>query len=126
MQLRTCFRIGEALNVGCNANRNGKTVIIELYAQVSSSWREEDGIKQHFVFADLFHNHPPYLEGSYDLWKGVELWDYDSGRFLNSSSKLCRCIGKLKKDNKKWKLTILNIWEASWDDIEWVQAIICA
>ncbi|KAF2802255.1 uncharacterized protein BDZ99DRAFT_469029 [Mytilinidion resinicola] len=126
MRLCTCFRIGEAFNLGCNAVRSGKTVIIELYARVSSSWRE-DGIKQHFVFADLFHTHPPFLEGSYELWKDSDLWDYDSGRFLHDgAAKMCRCIGKMKKDGKKWALTILNIWEATWDDIEHVQGIICA
>lgn len=126
MQLRTCFRIGEALNAGSSALRNNKTVMIELYARVTSSWREENGVKQHFVFADLFHKHPPFLEGSYDLWKSVELWDYDSGRFLGSTDKMCRCIGKLKKDGQKWMFTALNVWEASWEDIEFARGIVCA
>jgi len=35
--LRTCFRIGEALNTGCNAARNNRHEILELYCRVSSS-----------------------------------------------------------------------------------------
>ena len=126
--LRTCFRVGEALNVGRQAVRNGKPTIIELYARVASSWREPDSVKQHFVFSDLFHDHPPFMNGVYGLWKGVELWDYDSGRFLNPSEqqRMCRCIGKMKRDGKKWKLVVLNIWEATWDDVDYAQGIICA
>ena len=36
--LRTCFRIGEALDEGCQAARRNKDVILELYAKVDSSW----------------------------------------------------------------------------------------
>ena len=126
--LRTCFRVGEALNVGRQAVRNGKPTIIELYARVASSWREPDSVRQHFVFSDLFHDHPPFMNGVYELWKGVELWDYDSSRFLNPSEqqRICRCIGKMKRDGKKWKFVMLNIWEATWDDVDYVKGIICA
>lgn len=126
--LRTCFRVGEALNVGRQAVRNGKPTIIELYARVASSWREPDSVKQHFVFSDLFHDHPPFMNGVYELWKGVELWDYESGRFLNPSEqqRMCRCIGKTKRDGKKWKFVMLNIWEATWDDVDYAKGIICA
>lgn len=126
--LRTCFRVGEALNIGRHAVRNGKPTIIELYARVASSWREPDSVKQHFVFSDLFHDHPPFMNGVYELWKGVELWDYDSGRFLNPSEqqRMCRCIGKMKRDGKKWKFMVLNIWEATWDDVDYAKGIICA
>ncbi|OCK76213.1 hypothetical protein K432DRAFT_306852 [Lepidopterella palustris CBS 459.81] len=128
MSLRTCFRVGEALNVGCQAVRNSKTVIIELYARVTSSWREPESGIQNFLFCDLFHDHPPFMNGVYELWKGVELWDYDSGRFLVSSEqiRMCRCIGKMKRDGKRWKLVILNIWEAAWEDIDFVKGIVCA
>lgn len=128
MVLRTCFRVGEAINVGCQAVRVGRTVVIELYARVTSSWREQNGVRQHFVFADLFHNRPPYVNGMYELWKGAELWDYDSQRFLDpsDSTKMCRCIGKMKREDHKWKLTILNIWEATWEDIEYVKGVVCA
>ena len=32
--LRTCFRLGEALNIGSQAVRSRKNVVIELYARV--------------------------------------------------------------------------------------------
>jgi len=85
-------------------------------------------VKQHFVLADLFHDRPPYINGVYELWKGVELWDYDSQRFLDSTdgTKMCRCIGKMKREDHRWKLTILNVWEATWEDIEYVKGIVCA
>ncbi|KAJ9661607.1 hypothetical protein H2201_006463 [Coniosporium apollinis] len=126
--LRTCFRAGEALNVGCQAVREGRTIIIELYATVRSSFRESDSVKQHFVIGDLFHDRPPYINAVYELWKGVDLWDYDSSPFLEQSDakRMCRCIGKMKREDRKWKLLVLNIWEASWEDIDYVKGIICA
>ncbi|KAF2181102.1 hypothetical protein K469DRAFT_713978 [Zopfia rhizophila CBS 207.26] len=123
--LRTCFRVGEALNAGCQAARNGKNVMIELYAKVVSSWREPGTVKQHFVFCDLFHSNPPYITGCYELWKGVELWDYDSGRFMQREKKMCRCIGKMKREGKKLQFVVLNIWECNWEDIAWVEGVVC-
>ena len=35
--LRTCFRIGEALNTGCNTARNNRHEILELFCRVSAS-----------------------------------------------------------------------------------------
>jgi hypothetical protein len=128
--LRTCFRVGEALNSGVFALHNNKDIVIELYARVVSSHREDRGVRQHFVFADLFHDRPPFLNGEYDLWKGSTLWDYDSKRFLDpqdpTKQKLCRCVGRVKKVEKDLKFTVLNIWEASWDDVKHVKGIVCA
>ncbi|KAJ9620192.1 hypothetical protein H2203_007957 [Taxawa tesnikishii (nom. ined.)] len=126
--LRTCFRIGEALNTGCQAVRVGRSMTIELYARVVSSCREPEGVKQHFVFADLFHDRPPHLTGVYEIWKGVDLWDYDSGRFLmaQEGGRLCRCVGKMSREGQGWKLTVLNIWEATWEDVEYAAGIYCA
>ncbi|KAK4989198.1 hypothetical protein LTR50_003412 [Elasticomyces elasticus] len=126
--LRTCFRIGEALNVGCAAVRNNRNMIIELYARVTLSFREPESVRQHFVFADLYHTRPPFLIGVYEVWKGVELWDFDSARFLDSNEdgRLCRCIGRIKRDGTIWKLSVLNIWEASWEDIEYAAGLHCA
>ena len=122
--LRTCFRIGEAIKFGCGAVRNGKDVIIELYARVLSSQRE--GVKQHFVFCDLFHDRNPHINGVFEMWKGSELWDFDSSVFLDREKMICRCIGKMKRDGKGWKLQILSIWAASWEDVEYVRGIVCA
>jgi hypothetical protein len=130
MNLRTCFRVGEALNSGVLALSTNKDMIIELYAKVVSSHREAGGVKHYFVFSDLFHDRPPFLNGVYDLWKGSTLWEYDSGRFLDpqdpTKQKLCRCLGRVKKDEKHWKFMVLNIWEASWDDVDHVKGIVCA
>lgn len=124
--IRTCFRIGEALNSGCNAARINRSLVVELYARVVCSHRE--GSRQHFVFADLFHNHPPYLTGSYEHWKGVELWDYDCATFLGSSGRgrLCRCVARMRREGQTWSLFIMSIWEATWDDINHVHGIIAS
>jgi len=126
--LRTCFRIGEALNEGCQAARCNKNVILELYAKVDSSWRESAGGKQHFLFSDLFHDRAPRIEGVYDRWKENELWAHDSSQFLSAKGgkRLCRCIGKMKREKSMWRITVLNIWEATWDDVEHVRGIACA
>lgn len=126
--LRTCFRVGEALREGCQAARCNKDVVLELFAKVDSSWREASGVKQHFVLSDLFHDRPPRIEAVYEWWNANELWAYDSGRFLGpeGSKRLCRCIGKMRREKNAWKMVILNIWEATWDDVEYIRGIICA
>ncbi|KAF2870307.1 hypothetical protein BDV95DRAFT_496577, partial [Massariosphaeria phaeospora] len=122
-RLRTCFRIGEAINTGHLALRHGENILLELYAKVHSS--ERDDLKQHFVFRDLFHSKPPFLKATYDaaIWMSVELYNYDSGRLLQDG-RMCRCIGKMKREGNGYVLTVLNIWETTWDDISWVEGII--
>ena len=129
--LRLCFRIGEALNAGCAGARHNIDIVIELYARVTYSERDSDGIKQHFQFADLFTSErPPFLNGSYNVWKGVELWDHDSKAFLGAEGigNIARIVGKIKRDekNKSWKLMILSIWKATWDDVNYAKGVICA
>ncbi|KAL1610653.1 hypothetical protein SLS60_002323 [Paraconiothyrium brasiliense] len=123
--LRTSFRVGEAINQAGKAAKQGQNLMFELYARVISS--ERDAAKQHFVFSDIFHERPPYLKGEYDatIWKQVELFNYDSGRFL-SKAEMCRCIGQIKRNekNKTWVMVVLNIWEATWEDIDWVAGIV--
>ncbi|KAF2258126.1 hypothetical protein CC78DRAFT_538024 [Lojkania enalia] len=123
MLLRTCFRVGEAINAGCSAVRNGKNVILELYAKVRSSHR--DNSKQNFVFCDIYHNKPPYINAAYDvaIWKSVELFNYDSGRLLQEG-RICRCIGRMKRTGNVWEMTVMNIWEATWEDISWTEGIV--
>lgn len=128
---RTCFRIGEALNAASAASRTSNDVLIELYALVISSTREEGRSKQHFEFADLFSSHkPPFLSGTYDLWKGVPLWDSDSGSFLggDGEGRLARVIGRITRDeeSKAWRMRILNVWAAGLEDVAWVKGIVCA
>ena len=129
--LRTCFRIGEALNAAAAASRTNTEAIIELYARITYSEREAKGVAQHFQFADLYKSDsPPYLSGTYGLWKGSELWSHDSKAFLGPSGKgkMARVIGKIKRDpvGTGCKMTILSIWEAEWEDVQWVKGIICA
>jgi len=124
--LRTCFRIGEALNNGCNAARVNRNLIIELYARVVCSTRHSEKPEQRFIFADLFHNRPPFIEGTYAGWKGVELWEFDSAPFLgpNGRGRLCRCVARMKRDGAAWSLSIVSIWEVTWDDIDYVHGIL--
>lgn len=124
--LRSCFRVGEALNTGCHAVRNGKNVVLELYARVTSSSREPGTAKQHFTLADLFHDNLPYIEGTYTAWKTVQKWDEDSARFLDTTeekSRVCRCVGSMSRDKAKWKMIIHSIREASWDEVEYTAGI---
>lgn len=121
--LRTCFRIGEAINQASHASKSKQKMVFELYARIMSSERDES--KHDFVFCDLFHEKLPHLRGTYSasLWKHVDLYDYDSRRLLNEK-RMCRCIGEIKREDKEWVMTVFNIWEATWEDIEWVEGII--
>ena len=125
IRLRTCFRIGEAINQSFQAAKSGYKIIIELYARVLAS--ERTGCEQKFTFCDLFHAKPPYITGGYRdaIWKPVELFEYD-GRRLLQQGRMCRCIGTMDRNGKEWKMTVLNIWEATWEDIEWVEGIVDA
>lgn len=130
----TCFRIGEALNAAAIASRSKMEAFIEVYAFVTSSYRE--GVKQHFEFADLFQtDKPPFLSGCYCGWKGVDLFEQDSVVFLkdgpgggvNGKEKIARAVGIMKRDvGLHWTLNILSVWEVCWEDIEFVRGIICA
>ncbi|KZM26134.1 uncharacterized protein EKO05_0010595 [Ascochyta rabiei] len=121
--LKTCFRVGEAINQSCQANKNGNNILIELYTRVLHS--ERDDLQQRFTFCDLFHAKPPYIQGVYAaaIWKSVQLFEYDSARLLQQG-RICRCMGMLKRDGKNWIMTVLNVWEATWDDVQWVRGIV--
>ncbi|KAI4954825.1 hypothetical protein J4E86_006135 [Alternaria arbusti] len=121
--LRTCFRIGEVINQSCQASKSGKHIMIEMYARVLAS--ERTSTEQQFTFCDLFHAKPPYIKAVYNaaVWKSVQLFEYDSRRLLQQG-RICRCIGTMKREGKEWTMTVLNIWEATWEDIEWVQGIV--
>ncbi|KAK1053677.1 hypothetical protein LTR74_016183 [Friedmanniomyces endolithicus] len=124
--LRVCFRVGEALNAGCLAVRSNNDVLLELYARVMESRREEKpGRHQHLVFHDLYHDKPPYLTGTYDLWDQSRLWELDSRVFLKPREEgiTCRAIARMKRDGVKWKLEILSIWETSREDVEHIAEI---
>lgn len=111
---------------GAQAVRCNKNIILEIYARVTSSWREAaPGRKQHFVLKDMYHVNPPHLEGSYELWHQTRLWELDSKAFLvpRKEGIMCRAIAKMKRVERQWKLEILSIWEAGWEDVEYAAGI---
>ncbi|KAL9632598.1 MAG: hypothetical protein Q9164_005221 [Protoblastenia rupestris] len=126
--LRTCFRIGKALNAAFAATRTNTDAIIELYARVVSSSR--NGYKQYFQFADLFTDKPPYLGGVYGLWKGVGLWEQDSRVFLGEEGrgKMCRVLGRVKmgERGRGREMSILCVWECGWEDVGIAKGIVCS
>lgn len=112
---------------GCQGVRNGRDIVIELYARVSASWREPaPSRKQHFRFKDIYHDNPPYLEGTFVLWQQAKLWDLDSKVFLEASKGegiMCRAIARMKRDGQKWQLNVLSVWEASSEDVDFAAGI---
>ena len=133
--LRTCFRIGEALNAAAAASRTNVDAIIELYARVVSSSREASGgYKQFFHFGDLFTDKPPYLSGTYTFWKGVDLWNVDSKTFVGDQGrgKMARVLGRIKRKEPVQgqisgiEMAVLSIWEVDWEDIGIAKGIVCA
>jgi hypothetical protein len=124
--LRTCFRVGEALNPGCQAVRNNRSLVLEIYARITSSWREpKPSRKQHFIINDLYHDKPPFINGTFELWDQSALWEQDSRPFLQAGAVgiKCRMIARMKRDGTKWRLEILSIWQADWEDVEHVAGI---
>lgn len=112
---------------GVHGVRNGHDVVIELYARVTACWREPaPGRKQHFAFKDIYHDNPPFLEGTFELWQQAQLWDLDSKVFLGASKGngiMCRAIARMKRDGQKWRLDVLSVWEASWEDVNYAAGI---
>ena len=132
--LRTCFRIGEALNAAAVASRTNVDAIIELYARVVTSSREASGgYKQFFQFGDLFTDKPPYLSGIYTFWKGVELWDVDSKGLVGEKGrgKMVRVLGRIKKrevvqgQGVGVEMVVLSVWEVEWEDVGVAKGIVC-
>ncbi|KAK4692573.1 hypothetical protein P7C71_g4660, partial [Lecanoromycetidae sp. Uapishka_2] len=129
--LRTCFRIGEALNAAAIASRSNTDAIIELYARIVSSEREDEGgFKQFFQFGDLFTDKPPYLTAIYSLWKGVGMWNLDSKVFLGEEGrgKMARIMGRtIRRDSESGcEMTIMSIWEVDWEDVGIAKGIVCS
>lgn len=132
--LRICFRIGEALNAAAVASRTNVDAIIELYARVVFSSREASGgYKQFFQLGDLFTDKPPYLSGTYTLWKGVGIWDNDSKELVGEQGrgKMVRVMGRIKKKEPGQgqgpgvEMVVLSIWEVDWEDIGVAKGIAC-
>lgn len=126
--LRVCFRIGEMLREGGRCNALGQDAIVELFARVNFSSREPGTTKQHFQFADLFHDRPPFAKGILANFKTTGLAESESKVFIESSETLMtRCLGRLKKDvkNGSWLLHIINVRVTDWEEIRWTKRIVC-
>ncbi len=132
MVLRTCFRIGEALNAATIALRspNGPDAVIELYCRVLMSSREPSSFKQNFQLADLFSTLSPVLTGTYGVWRGIGLWDHDARAFLGEEGrgKMARVVGRIKRQEggKVWEMGIMSIWEIEWEDVGIAKGIVLA
>ena len=125
----THFRLGQALNDAAMRNKElrASDAIVELYARVLKSRRE--GSRQSFELADLFHyTRAPYLSADWVGWKGLPYFELDGAAFLEegASEKICRAIGRIEKNSGNgWRMCVLSIWEASWDDIDAVKGVVC-
>ena len=124
--LRTCFRAGEALNAGCQAVRLGRHVILELYARVRSSTRIEGSGTQQFVFADLYHDNPPHIDGVHEGRKGVLEQEQEMASFLDVSDggRMCRVVGSMRRKNgSKWEMVIQTMRGTTWEEVEYIAGI---
>ena len=36
---------------------------------------------------------------------------------------MCRAVARMKREGMKWRLEVLSIWEASWEDVDYVAGI---
>ena len=134
--LRTCFRIGEALNAASVSvhSAGAPDAVIELYCRSLSSIRHLTSYKQTFQFGDLFSSaSPPFLTGTYMTWRGIGLWDHDSRAFLgeDGKGKMARVVGKIKRLEKedglkRWEMVIMSIWEVDWEDVGVAKGIVLA
>lgn len=131
--LQTCFRIGEAIKASASVQRSKRDAIIELYARVLSSHRDPgpNSCKQYVELRDLFTEKPPYLHGTYTLWKDAPVWDQESQVFLGEEGggKICRVIGRIKKAEPTTisptrDMVILSISEMTWSKINWMRGIV--
>ena len=100
--------------------------MIELFARVTFSSRETGSTKQHFQFADLWHDRPPYPNGILANYKTTGLAEIESKVFLHENGKMARCLGRFKRDakNSVWVLHIVNIRETDWEEIRWTKEIV--
>ncbi|KAJ5051888.1 uncharacterized protein L3040_001651 [Drepanopeziza brunnea f. sp. 'multigermtubi'] len=128
--LRVCFRVGEMFKEGARCDALKQDVVIELFAKVTFSSREQGTTKQHFQFADLWHDRPPFPNGILPNYKGTELAESESRVFVDAGKHMmARCIGRLKRDKKMvtgWLLDIINIRPTDWEEIKWTKRIVSA
>ncbi len=128
--LRVCFRIGEMFKEGARCEAVKQDAVIELFARVTSSSREAGTNKQHFQFADLWHDRPPFPNGILFNYRTSGLAESESKALLGADEgTLARCLGRLKRDSKSepgWMLHIANIRMTDWEEIKWTKRILSA
>jgi len=94
---------------------------------VTFSSREEGTVKQHFQFADLFHDRPPFLNGILENYKISDLANTESKQLLGGSSEgqQVRCLGMMRREFQgKRVLVIQNIRQTDWEEIGRTKRII--
>ncbi|PVH87683.1 hypothetical protein DL98DRAFT_649301 [Cadophora sp. DSE1049] len=128
--LRVCFRIGEMFREGARCLALKQDAVIELFARVTFSSREPGTTKQHFQFADLWHDRPPFPNGILANYKTSGLADNETRAFIGAEEYLmARCIGRLRRDTKSstgWLIDIINIRPTDWEEIKWTKRIVSA
>ncbi|KUJ12309.1 uncharacterized protein LY89DRAFT_785697 [Mollisia scopiformis] len=128
--LRVCFRVAEMFKEGAKCHALKENAVIELYARVILSSREPGTTKQHFQFADLWHDRPPLPSGILANYKSPELLQRESGKFIGASEgMMARCFGRLKRDSQSttgWVLDIISIRTTDWEEIRWTKRIVSA
>jgi len=128
--LRVCFRIGELFREGVRCEALKQDTVIELFARVTFSSREPGTTKQHFQFADLWNDNPPFPNGVLMNYKAMGLAENESRVFVHAGeSIMARCLGRLKRDRKSntgWLLHIINIRQTDWEEIRWTKRIVSA
>ena len=128
--LRVCFRIGEMFKEGARCNVMSQDAVIELFARVTFSSREPGTTKQHFQFADLWHDRPPFPTGLLTNYKATGLAESESKVFVGAKeAMMARCLGRLKRDSKNeagWLLHIITVRSTDWEEIRWTKRIVSA
>lgn len=131
--LRTCFRIGEALRAGSVCSHLRQDAVIELFARVTFSSREDGSHKQHFQFADLFHSNPPFVAAVLENYLVSPLQETESRALLTAvgeprEGEMVRCLGRLKRKLKGngWVMHVINIRKTDWEEVRWTKRIVGA
>ncbi|XMA17245.1 hypothetical protein WAI453_010036 [Rhynchosporium graminicola] len=128
--LRVCFRVGEMFREGAKCNALKQDAIIELFARVTFSSREPGTTQQHFQFADLWHDRPPFPNGILTNYKTSGLAESESRAFIGAEQHvMARCIGRLRKATRNATgkfIDIINIRQTDWEEVKWTKRIISA
>jgi hypothetical protein len=115
---------------GARSNALCQDAVIELFARVTFSSREPGTTKQHFQFADLWHDRPPFPNGLLTNYETSDLAESESKIFVGvEEAMMARCLGRLKRDSKSeagWLIHIVTIRVTDWEEIRWTKRIVSA